>query len=255
MEKPEDILLQLYNDENISIGIHGTAILPDREQQHAKNILENGLMCRYGDIRRTVSFQDRGMIHAHGNIAFSGLISYKYCKQQKGYLAEDKVNGKMIIRETKEIDLEQCSFIVAIPKEMSTIDDEIFSGPKQTFEREFANSIDDLRIGIYKENQGRPINPKYIVGYYMNGDISSFTFNSEFYGLEYDEKNHPHLNLKKIQEENERMKRLNEQKVVKETQQLGKETIKEQNDTNKFKHFIKSLLERNRNENNTKERS
>ena len=66
-------------------------------------------------------------------------------------------------------------------------------------------------LETYKELMGRPIDPKYIIGYYMNGDISTFEYNSRFYGFKEGEKESdiPELNLEKIQEENERIKQKN----------------------------------------------
>lgn len=242
MNKIKEILLELYDNENISIGVHGTAIMLDEEQNKAKDIFKEGLMCRYGDIRRTVALQDRGMIHAHGNISFDELISYGYEKGSKGYLYEEIKEGKMTSYVPKEINLEQCSFIVAIPKELKTTDEEIFSGPRRTFKMEYARSEEELRLGKHKELTGRPIHPKYVIGYYMNGDITTFEYNSTFYGFKQGEKesDFPELDLEKIQEENDRVKQKNIKRAEKATE-LGKETIEEQNKTNSKKGILNLL--------------
>ena len=190
-------------------------------------------MCRYGDIRRTVALQDRGMIHAHGNVQFDELISYGYNKTMRGYIHEVKREGKCTSFITKEIDLEQCSFVVAIPREMKTTDKEIFCGPRRRFEMEYARNSEELRVGAYQNLMGRPIDPKYIIGYYMNKDISSFKYNSKFYGFKECEKESetPELDLEKIQQENKKIKQKNAERAANSTQELGKETIKEQENT------------------------
>lgn len=242
MNKIQEMIFQLYNNENISIGVHGTGILPDEEQKKAKEICRKGLMCRYGDIRRTVALQNRGMIHAHGNISFEELISYGYGKGSKGYLYEVEKEGKRITYIPKTIDLEQCSFIIAIPEEMRTTDEEIFCGPKQKFKKEYATDESELRVGTYNEQQGRPINPKYIVGYYMNGDITTFIHNSKFYGFKEEKDGEfPQIDLEKIEEENERIKQINAERAGKSIQELGKETIEKQKQTSEKKGIFKIL--------------
>lgn len=245
MSEVEKMLLELYNNDNISIGVHGTGILPDKEQKNAKDTCKEGLMCRYGDIRRTVALQDRGLIHAHGNISFEQLISYGYDKGLKGYLYEQKQEDRRTYYVPKEINLEHCSFIVAIPKEIKTTDEEIFSGQKRIFKMEYARSEEELRLGKYKELMGRPIDPKYIVGYYMNGDISTFEYNNIFYGFKEGEKENdfPELDLEKIQRENETIKQKNAERNEKSAQELGKETIEEQKKTN-FKKVVSDILTR-----------
>ncbi len=233
MEEIEKMILELYNNENISIGVHGTAMLPDKEEKRVKAMCSKGIMCRYGDIRRTVALQDRGMIHAHGNASLEELMQYTYKKYEKGYVSEMVKEDKLVRYIPKEIDLEQYSFLVGIPKEMQTTDKEIFSGPKERFAMEYAKNEEDLRIGGYKDLEGRPINPQYIIGYYKNGDIRTFQYNSKFYGFQNKEKENalPELDLEKIQKVNEEVRQKNEEKIKKSTQELGKETIEEQKDT------------------------
>ena len=89
----EDILLQLYNNPDVSLGVHGTAAIKGKENETASKILKEGLMCRYGDIRRTVAFQNKGQIHAHGNIEYEELINYKYGYDRIGYINEEKQEG------------------------------------------------------------------------------------------------------------------------------------------------------------------
>lgn len=257
MDKIEDIILELYNNENISIGVHGTGILPDLEQKKARETCKNGLMCRYGDIRRTVALQDRGFIHAHGNISFDKLISYGYGENLKGYVYETQKEGQRTSYIPKTIDLEQCSFIVGIPTDMKTTDEEIFSENKKRFEMEYARSEEELRLGKYKELIGKTIDPKYIIGYYMNGDITSFRHNSKFYGFKEEEKEGelPKIDFEKIQEENERIKQINAERTEKSIQELGKETIEKQKQTiekkgifrilDRLTNLIKSNLDKN----------
>lgn len=228
MDKIKETLLELYNNKDISLGIHGTSILQDKEQKHANKILREGLMCRYGDIRRTVSFQDRGYIHAHGNIEFDYLTSYKYRKDIIGYQSKEYMEDGRNISTIETVDLEQCSFIFGIPKELKTTDREMLLGPKMSFDMEFAESKDSLRLGKNKGLSGRAINPKYIIGYYMNGDISTFKHNSQFYGFKAGKFE---IDFEKIQVENEIVRQKNEEKIQKTTQELGKETIEEQKET------------------------
>ena len=242
MDKIEEMIFLLYNNENISIGVHGTGILPDQEQKKARDTCENGLMCRYGDIRRTVALQDRGMIHIHGDISFEELISYRYGEGVKGYLYQEKKEDGRTSYIPQIIDLEQCSFIIAIPSEVKTTDIDSLCGPKKKFAKEYADSEAELRLGNYKEKEGRPINPKYIVGYYMNGDISTFKHNSKFYGFkECENEEFPEIDWERIENENERIKQTNIQRVEKSTQELGKETIEEQKRTSSKKGVFKIL--------------
>lgn len=249
MSKIEEIIFELYHNENISIGVHGTGIIPDNEQKRAKAMCNEGIMCRYGDIRRTVALQDRGKIHAHGNISLESLMNYTYKKHQKGYVNEIIQEDKLVEYTPKEIDLEQCSFVIGIPKEMQTIDEEIFLGQRARFNMEYARDQEDLRIGRYKGLEGRRINPQYVIGYYMNGDISTFQYSNQFYGFKKVDKESklPELDLEKIQRVNEEIKQKNEEKIKKSTQELGKETIEEQKNTKekrKIFHLF-DLMKRN----------
>lgn len=240
MDRVEEIILELYNNENISIGVHGTSVLPDKERRNVDQILQSGLMCRYGDIRRTVALQDRGHIHAHGNISFEDVISYEYGKGKKGYVYQKYREGKNCGSVLKEIELEQCTYILGVPKEMNTTDEELFLGGKKRFGMEYARTPDDLRLGNNKELIGRTIDPKYIIGYYMNGDISTFKYNSAFYGFK-EEDGVLTVDWEKIQQENERVKKRNAEKIEKPTQDLGRETIGEQKKT-KSKSKVSNLL-------------
>ena len=90
--------------------------------------------------------------------------------------------------------------------------------------KEYATDESELRVGTYNEQQGRPINPKYIVGYYMNGDITTFIHNSKFYGFKEEKDGEfPQIDLEKIEEENERIKQINAERAGKSIQELGKE--------------------------------
>lgn len=255
MNKIEEILSELFNNENISLGVHGTGVLPKNGQEVARSICEEGLMCRYADIRRTVAFQDRGRINAHGNITFEQLIKYGYQKQDIGYMYETMTdpNLKLTRFENKQINLEQCSFIVAIPKEMKTTDKRVFCGERRMFSRPYAMDENELKIGTYKELNGRPIDPKYIVGYFMNHDISTFEFNSNFYGFKKGKDNRiPELDLEEIKRVNEEVRQANEM-ANKSTQDLGRETIDQQRQTQKKKgifNLLKNLLNKS-NEKNT----
>ena len=222
MDKIEAIITELYNNEDISLGAHGTSIIPGSDMP--REICENGLMCRYGDIRRTVNLQDRGAIHAHGNISLEGLFNYDFHKHIFGYRNITQKEGKMTKYIPEEIELEQCSFLIAIPKELSTRDDALFTSGEKRFKREFATSLEDLRC--MQEMEGRTIDPKYIVGYFRNGDISTMVFNDKFYGFEERPKgdsNFPVISEEKVKKENESIREKNEEKMKKTTQELNQE--------------------------------
>lgn len=240
----------MYNNENISVGIHGTALIKDENHLKAKDICNNGLMCRYGDIRRTVALQDRGYIHSHGNIGFEDLTHYLYGKDRNGYVYETIKEGKVISQIAKPVSLEQVSFVFAIPKELKTTDEMVFSGEKRRFEMDYAENEVDLRLGKNKQLQGRPINPKYIVGYYLNGDINTFQSNLLFFGFKQQEESKlPIIDYEKIAKVNEDIKSKNLNEEVKSTQSLGKETLDKQKDTKEKVHFttlIKDLISKAR---------
>lgn len=255
MNKVEQMIFDLYNNENISVGAHGGSFVKDENHERQNDICNKGLMCRYGDIRRTVALQDRGKIHAHGDIEFEHLIKYYFMQHDKGYIKERRQEGNRYLYETKTIELEQTTFILAIPKEMRTIDEGLFCGPRQTFGRDYAKDETDLRIGRYRELEGRPIDPKYIVGYYMNGEIDSFKANHLFYGFKETEKEDeiPELDLEKIQKVNEETKILNEERQKKSTEELAKETLEKQKDSKtkgKMKNLLDILLRKQRNKTN-----
>lgn len=240
MDNIEKILEELYNNESISLGVHGTALIPDDEHTEAKDMCKKGLKCRYFDLRRTVAFQDRGMIHAHGNIEFENLIHYSYGKDKKGYVYEEVKEGKITRAYIKEIQLEQISFIVAIPKEMETIDQDAFSESEAHFDKKYADSPEQLRLGNNKEIKGKTIDPRYIVGFYVEGDISTFMPNSTFYGFKETEKDGKisfEIDYEAIENENEKVKQKNQEKAKKKAQEIGKEVLPYEKDTKKKKVY------------------
>ena len=78
-------LFELYNNPNVSMGVHGAYHFQDFDASENSPYLTKGIRCRYGNANRTVSFQDRGKVHAHGNISFLDLITYSYGKQSERY--------------------------------------------------------------------------------------------------------------------------------------------------------------------------
>ena len=213
-------------------------------------------MCRYIDVRRTISFQNRGKIHAHGDIGLEELKRYSYKKKDIGYVSREITDEKCKSYESKAVKLTQCSFVVAIPQEMSTFDEELFCGSKQQFRTEYASSEDELKVG--EKYTGRPISPKYIVGYFFDGDISTFVGNSGFYGFKQrgEGQENLQLDLEKIKAANENAREKREEQKAKSTQELGKETIEEQKLTEQkgfFSKLIKSLTEKTIQKRNSKE--
>ena len=258
MSDIKDIITSLYDNPNISIGAHGTAVIKDPERKLANSMMQNGIMNRYLDLRRTVNLQDRGYIHAHGNILLENLLAYDYHKVNRGFLFEIIQNGKAVKYVPKEVELEQCSFLVGIPKDLSVIDvDNIYSGPLQLFDKEFAKDETELTIGSYKRQKGRPINPKYIIGYYMNGDLEHAVLNENFYGFSRDENGELQIDEEKIAQENERIKTLNQSRETITGQELGRETMEQQKDVEakeRSKRLFSRFLEKRR-QKDVKERS
>ena len=260
MSDIRDMLKSLYDNPNISIGAHGTKVIKDPERKFVKKILEKGVMNRYSDLRRTVNLQDRGHIHSHGDIDFESLLHYDFHKHDKGYAYEmvHDPEKKLTRAVIKEVELEQCTFLFGIPKDLSVQDIEnLYSGPLQEFDREYASNETELRVGTYCNIKGRPIDPKYVIGYYMDGDISTAVLNEGFYGFSRDENGELVIDEEKIIAENERIKALNAKKATITGQELGKETMTQQKDVEakeKSRRLFASFLEKRRNKDD-KERS
>ena len=129
-------LWALFSDPEISVGVHGTVAETDSGLGSEDSpFFTTGVGCRYGDLRRTIAFQDRGRIHAHGNITFPELLSYNYpASLQKQPLTikktvpreetVDRGTHKQTILNMEEVEVpaKQFSVIVAIPKSVGTTD-------------------------------------------------------------------------------------------------------------------------------------
>ena len=172
-----DKLWSLYEDPEISIGAHGTA--GGRDTDFGKEsgvIMTYGLGCASGDIRRTVSFQDRGKIHAHGNLSFLSLLSYSYDpfslrKKNDGLMAEelrrDQYGG---LSFSEEIPASRYTVIVAIPKSFSVDIDEYAAEERVP-----------IRHGVYAhEMQAKAIRPEFIVGIVQDGRVNDVVWNPGF---------------------------------------------------------------------------
>ena len=265
-EKAKKLLEKLYDCDELSVGAHGAAVLPDNQKnghnKYADAFLKKGLYYRYYDLRRTVAFQDRGKIHAHGNISLDELFNYDYSPE--GYLTvpheEIDTSGSLrVIRLVYEkVPATQCTFVIAIPKEISTIDIEQLCSDddgnpyplSRLPERDYkVSQLDGDRGYVCSQPNFRHLNPKYMVGYFMESNIDSFIFNEGFYGFSINENGEPEIDFDKIHEANERAKKINEEREAK-TQRLGEETISQQKDTHKklkMRDFLKNLLDKLKN--------
>lgn len=238
MSSIEEMISELYNNEDVSLGVHGTGLIKDEQSKKAKEILNNGLMCRYGDIRRTVSFQDRRKIHAHGGISLEDIKSYGYGTfiNHNAFIYEEIRDGKAVSHESRKVELDDVTFVIAIPKELQTTEKELFCGERRMFSMEYARNESDLRLGNHKRLEGRPIDPKYIVGFYKDQDCNTFEFNEKFYGIRrVADTEEFEVDTDSLKAENDKVKRANQEKMeerLKKTgQEYGKETIKEQENT------------------------
>lgn len=201
-EKLGNYLYQLYNNPNVSVGIHGTYHSKDFDNSDNNPYFKEGIKCKYGDARRTIAFQDRGYIHAHGNISFIDFLNYNYGQRTEwmtgkwrdkegggrefqGYVGK---NGEMVVQD---------NYIVVIPKNMKSIE-VVVDGKIDT----------KFILGTFR-------NLEWHNGCIESGNWDSFLGNSRF-------------NLREIERLNEEYKEKPQEEVA--TSKLGQETIQEQQD-------------------------
>ena len=179
-------LWALFSDPEISLGIHGTVDEVDSPTWSSNGpIFRTGLGCGYKDLRRTVAFQDRGKIHAHGDISFPGLLAYNYpaiLKKQpltleKTIAKEEAMDGKthtIIIHryETVEVPAKQYSAIVAIPKNVETTD------PSLRGEEITVKNNNAFKKG--QDKKARTIKGEFIVGIVSDSDPNTIVWNPDF---------------------------------------------------------------------------
>ena len=175
-------LWSLYSDPDISVGIHGTVDEAGSELwSEGSSIFKDGLGCAYSDLRRTVAFQDRGRVHAHGSISFLDLLSYNHpSSSQKQPLKVKKLvehkervgygtHAKEYIHwEEEEAPAKQYSVVVAIPKNVSTTDPAL-RGKEMTV----------------KGSNGKPkrtiaLKGEFIVGIISDSDPNTIIWNPSF---------------------------------------------------------------------------
>lgn len=193
-------LYELYNNPNVSIGIHGTYHRQDFDTSDNNPYFKEGIKCRYGDSRRTVAFQDRGYIHKHGNISFIDLLNYNYGAQKDWMICEWEYKEDGYREFQKYIGKDgstvvQDNYIVVIPANMETT--EVVTDGKIP---------PKFILGTFR-------NSKWNRGYIEKGIWDSFVRNSRF-------------NLKEIESLNEEYETKSQEEVT--TDRLGKETIVEQ---------------------------
>ena len=169
-------LWELYDDPEISVGAHGTVAETDSDfGTESGSIMTEGLGCAFSDLYRTVAFQDRGRIHAHGNISFLDLVTYTYphFDRDKPMTVRKTVEHKQGIftRYTKEdVPASQYTVIVAIPKSYKTYLEPSLLGGK-------VDVVD--RLGRRKE-QISAIKPEFIVGMARDGQVNDMVWNPRF---------------------------------------------------------------------------
>ena len=167
-----DRLWALFNDPEISIGIHGTLAEADSNLGSADStFLKDGLGCRHGDLRKTVAFKDRGMIHAHGNISFAELLSYGYPYKSLPLTVKKWVETEHSF-EKMDVSARKFSAIVAIPRSFDTFDGDLFSGKKEIA----------IASPAYegKKIDAKLLKPEFIVGVVSDSDMNSIVWNPNF---------------------------------------------------------------------------
>ncbi len=171
-------LWTLYSDPDISVGIHGTIQEATPESMSPENtFFKNGVGCNYGDLRRTISFQDRGMIHAHGDVSFANLLSYDISQIPAGVpltvkKTVRKEEGKVVQYVDEEVPARRFNVIVAIPKNVKTTD-KALRGGKATIKTNNAFHEGEKR-------EASALKSEFIVGIYADGDPNTIIWNPNF---------------------------------------------------------------------------
>jgi hypothetical protein len=168
-------LWSLYEDPEISVGAHGTVEETDSDfGTETGSIMTEGLGCNFPDLYRTVAFQDRGMIHAHGNISFLDLLTYSYPHYDDEPLKAKKTvmrrEGIVTRYEDVEVPASQYTVIVAIPKSYRTYSEPSLLGGKVDVENRLGKK--KLRVSAIK--------PEFIVGMVRDGKVNDVVWNPRF---------------------------------------------------------------------------
>ena len=127
-EKMGNLLWDIYQREDLSIGIHGTELLDNFDiSQDNCDFFKHGIMVgrEYvsGDARRTVNFQDLpGKQWSFGNVSFLKLLNYQYRSRNQTYKIEGpKANYSVIV--VRPSSMKDTSFDPDCPQEYSIVTD------------------------------------------------------------------------------------------------------------------------------------
>ena len=224
-------LWALYSDPEISVGAHGTEGGRDTGFGGVDGpIMKHGIGCCYGDIRRTVSFQDRGRIHAHGDLTFMNLLLYSF--GQKGKTTRElSIEDGNRFKTGEEVPSSQYTAIVAIPKGCHTDELDVLT----TEER--IPVIVKSRYTSHPEKMARAIKPKFIVGMVRDGELNEIVWNPRFNADEIRELSRKHAAIHaeeaRVREEEERRK---------QEEYEAEQARKKEADSKKLSSRLKRLL-------------
>lgn len=179
-------LWSLFEDPEISVGIHGTIAEADSNLGSEDSpFFASGVGCRYGDLRKTIAFQDRGKIHAHGEISFPELLSYNHpaSLQKQPLTLKKKIIQKKEVNygthkqtrtslEEIEVPARQFSAIVAIPKSFETTDSSL-RGEAVTIAINNPFAKDEQRSSL-------PLKGEFVVGVVSDSDPNNIVWNPSF---------------------------------------------------------------------------
>ena len=159
------LLWEIYNREDLSIGIHGTELSEDFDiSEENCDFFKHGIMVnsRYenGDARRTVNFQDLpGKQWAFGNISFLKLLNYQYrsMNSRSGPEGPTASYNCIVVRPSS---MKDTSYHEDCPQEYS-----IVTGPTSIVTnsgRYLSGHLikPEFILGVFKNNQQFVRNPK-----------------------------------------------------------------------------------------------
>ncbi len=167
-------LWSLYTDPDISVGAHGTEGGRDTGFGTEDGpLMKYGIGCAYDDVRRTVSFQDRGRIHAHGELSFIDLLTYSF-GDGEGMTRELEMENGDAFSFGEPVPASQYTVIVAIPESYSVTDLDLL-----TSEERIPVIVKHHSVGRVRK-MARPIKPEFIVGVVQDGRLNDIVWNSKF---------------------------------------------------------------------------
>ena len=157
-EKTAMLLWEIYQRDDLSIGIHGTKLEDDFDISPENcDFFKHGIMVnekyKNGDARRTVNFQDLpGKQWAFGYISFLGLMNYEY----------ESINA----RNNSETPMANYSCIVVRPKNMQNT----AYDPECPQEYSMVSPSTHIITNDKKYIYGHLIKPEFILGIFKNNE-------------------------------------------------------------------------------------